>query len=74
MNFLRLQQHDGQQQQRQPRQRPPVRASADIETGSRFFVVHGVEAGRQRQDRRRAEQRHRLQERDHGAGDQRRQR
>ena len=35
---------------------------------------HGVEAGRQRQDRRRAEQRHRLKERDHRAGDQRGQR
>ena len=34
---------------------------------------HGVEAGRQRQDRRRAEQRHRLQEGDQRAGEQRRQ-
>jgi len=72
-NFCALQQQDCQQQQRHG-------------GGSRQFEFrrileqapdlgrHGVKAGRQRQDRGRTEQCHRLEERDQCAGDQRGQR
>ena len=71
--FLRLQQQDGQQQQRQRGGGGEFELRRILEQAP-DLGGHGVEAGRQRQDRRRAEQRHRLQERDQRAGDQRRQR
>ena len=71
--FLALQQQDRQQQQRHGGGGGEFEFRRILEQAP-DLRRHGVEAGRQRQDRGRAEQRHRLQERDQRAGDQRRQR
>ncbi|MHC2431926.1 hypothetical protein ACVIST_008671 [Bradyrhizobium elkanii] len=68
--LLALQQQDGQHQQRHRGGRRELELRRILEQAP-DLGRHGVEAGRQRQDRRRAEQRHRLQERDQGACDQR---
>ena len=71
--FLALQQQDRQQQQRHGGGCGQFQFWRILEQAP-DFRRHGVEAGRQRQDRGRSEQRHRLQERDQGARDQRGQR
>ena len=71
--FLRLQQQDGQQQQRHGRGGRQFKLRRILKQAP-DLRGHGVEAGGQRQDRGRAEQRHRLQERDQRAGHQCRQR
>ena len=71
--MLGAQQHHGEHQQRQ-RGRGGELGLGRILEQAPDLRRHGVEAGRQRQDRGRAEQRHRLQERDQRAGEQRRQR
>ena len=73
MNFCACSSSDGQQQQRHGGGGGEFEFRRILEQAP-DLRGHGVKAGRQRQDRRRAEQRHRLQKRDQGAGDQRRQR
>ena len=68
-----LQQHDGQHQQRQRGRGRQFELGRILEQAP-DLGGHGVKAGRQRQDRRRAEQRHGLQKRDQRARHQGRQR
>ena len=70
---LRAQQHHRQHEQRQGGGGGQLGLGRVLEQAP-DLGGHGVEAGRQRQDRRRAEQRHRLQEGHQRAGGQRRQR
>src|ERR1019366_870315 len=71
--LLRLQQQDGQQQQRHGGGGGKFELGRILEQAP-DFGGHGVETGGQRQDRRRAEQGHRLQKGDQRAGDEGRQR
>src|SRR4029077_19002870 len=71
--LLPLQQQNGQNQKRHGRRRRKLELRRILEQAP-YLGGHGVEAGRQRKDRRRAEQGHGLQKRDQRASDKRGQR